>query len=98
MLVHTVLLRLRPDASETALLALSDRLRVLSDAVAGPDSCVVGPNSSEEPFSQGYEFGFALTLPDRSALDAYHVNPAHLGLSLAIRDLASEILVFDLAS
>jgi hypothetical protein len=97
MLVHVVLMRLLPGESETALLDLADRVRALSDTVAGPGSCVVGPNVTEEPLSQGYELGFVLRFADHADLDAYHVNPAHLAISLAIRSLASTVLVFDFA-
>ena len=66
--------------------------------VSGPDCCVIGPNVSEEPLSQGFEFGFVLRLADHAQLDAYHVNPAHLPVSLTIRDLSRTVLVFDFAT
>jgi hypothetical protein len=95
MLVHVVLMRLRPGISESALDELGRRLRTLAESVAGPDSCIVGPNVTEEPLSQEFEFGFVLRFADHAQLDAYHVNPAHLPVSLSIRDLARTILVFD---
>jgi hypothetical protein len=63
-----------------------------------PGGYIVGSNVTEEPLDQGYDFGFVFTFPNRGALDAYHVNPAHLGVSLAIRDLEESILVFDFDS
>ena len=98
MLVHAVLMRLRPGISASALAELARRVADLTQAVAGPDRCVVGPNVSAEPLSQGFEFGFVLRLADYAQLDAYHVNPAHLSVSLAIRDLARTVLVFDVAA
>jgi hypothetical protein len=98
MLVHVVLMRLRPGKSESALGELARRVADLAESVAGPNSCTVGPNVSEEPLSQGFEFGFVLRLADHAQLDAYHVNPAHLPVSLAIRDLARTVLVFDFAT
>jgi hypothetical protein len=97
-LVHVVLMRLRSQASRADLADLTDRLRALTASVAGPGSCVVGRNVSEEPLAQGFDFGFVLTFPSRGALDAYHVNPAHLPISLAIRALATTVLVFDVAA
>lgn len=97
MFIHVVLMTLRPGVTETQLFNLSDRVRELAAMVAGPGSCLVGPNVTEEPFGQGYDYGFAIRFPARTTLDAYHVNPAHLPVSLAIRDLASTVLVFDLA-
>jgi hypothetical protein len=98
MLIHVVLMRLRPGVSEAALGELARRVGDLAESVAGPDSCVVGPNVTEEPLSQEFEFGFVLRFADHAQLDAYHVNPAHLPVSLAIRDLARTVLVFDFAT
>jgi hypothetical protein len=97
MLVHVVLMRLRPVVSRAALGDIERRVRDLAKSVAGPDSCVVGPNITEEPLSQEYEFGFVLRFASRAELDAYHVNPAHLPISLTIRDVTRTVLVFDLA-
>lgn len=96
MLVHTVLLKVRPGKTGPELDDLSFRVRELAEAVAGAQSCAIGPNVTEEPLDQGYDFGFVIRFPDRAALNAYHVNPAHLAVSLTIRDLAETILVFDI--
>jgi hypothetical protein len=98
MHVHVVLMRLRPGISDSALDELGRRLRNLAESMVGPDSCIVGPNVTEEPLSQEFEFGFVLRFADHAQLDAYHVNPAHLVVSLAIGDLARTILVFDFAT
>jgi Stress responsive A/B Barrel Domain len=98
MLVHVVLMQLRPGISESALGELARRLGELVESVAGPDSHVVGANFTEEPLSQGFEFGFVLRFASQAQLDAYHVNPAHLPISLAIGDLARTVLVFDFAT
>jgi hypothetical protein len=97
MLVHVVLMTLRPGVSDAELSELAERIRELAANAAGPESCMVGPNVTEEPLAQGYEFGFVIRFPTRAALDAYLVNPAHQPVSLAIRDLASKVLVFDFA-
>src|SRR5918997_4276594 len=98
MLVHVVLMRLRPGISESAVGELARRLSDLAESVAGPNSCVVGPNVTVEPLSQEFEFGFVLRFAGHAQLDAYHANPAHLPVSLAIRDLARTVLVFDFAT
>lgn len=98
MLVHVVLMQLLPGVPESELRELADRIRDLADSVAGPQACVVGPNITEEPLSQGFEFGFVLSFAGHAELDAYHVNPAHLAISLAIRSLTSTVLVFDFAT
>jgi hypothetical protein len=91
-------MRLRPNAEQAGVEELAERLRALGEATCVPGGCVVGTNVTEEPLDQGYDFGFVFTFPNRCALDAYHVNPAHDGVSLAIRDLAETILVFDFDS
>jgi hypothetical protein len=98
MLVHVVLMRLRSRASSTALRDLERRVRDLAEAVAGPYACFVGPNVTEEPLSQEYEFGFVLRFASHAELDAYQVNPAHLPISLAIRDVSRRVLVFNCAA
>lgn len=97
MLVHVVLMRLRPGVSGAALGELQRRVRYLAISVAGPESCVIGPNVTEEPLSHEFEFGFVLRFGSRAELDAYHVNPAHLPISLAIRDVSRTVLIFDVA-
>ena len=96
MVVHVVLMRLRPDVSEEDLDRLSGQVRDLVESIAGPDSCAIGPNVTEEPLAQGYGFGFVARFADRGALAAYHADPAHVGVSEAIQELAETVLVFDL--
>jgi hypothetical protein len=95
MLVHVVLMRLRPGVSSAALDDLARRVSALTASVAGPNSCVVGPNVTEEPLSQEFEFGFVVRFAGHAELNAYHVNPAHLSISLSIRDVSRTVLVFD---
>ena len=98
MVVHVVLMRLRPGISESALGELARRLGDLVETVVGPDSFVVGTKVTEEPLSQVFEFGFVVKFASQAQLDAYHVNPAHLPISLAIGALARTVLVFDIAT
>ncbi len=98
MLVHVVLMRLRSGISKAALGELARRVNDLAESVAGPNSCVVGPNVTEEPLSQEFEFGFVLRFAGHAELDAYHANPAHLAISLGIRDVSRTVLVFDFAA
>ena len=95
MVMHVVLMRLWPGISRAALDELARYLGDLAESVAGPYSYVVGPNITEEPLSHGFEFGFVLRFASHAELDAYHVNPAHLPISLAIRDVSCTVLVFD---
>ncbi len=96
MLVHTVLMKTKPNARPAELRDLTLRIRLLASTFSGVGSFAVGRNVTEEPLDQGYSFGFILNFADHGALDAYHVNPAHMAVSFLIRDVASEILVFDI--
>lgn len=96
MVVHTVLVKTRPGTSASTLTALALRIDDLARTACGPGEYHVGRNVTEEPLDGGYDFGFVLRFPNRGALDAYHVNPAHLAVSLAIRDIADAVLVLDL--
>lgn len=98
MLVHTVLMKTKPGTTPAELRDLTLRIRLLASTASGGGSFAVGPNVTEEPLDQGYSFGFVLNFADHGALDAYHINPAHMAISLLIRDLAAEILVFDIES
>ena len=96
MIVHVVLTRLRPGVSQVELDRLTGQVRDLVESIAGPESCAIGPNVTEEPLAQGYGFGFVARFADRAALAAYHADPAHVGVSEAIQELAETVLVFDL--
>src|SRR5829696_4037275 len=98
MLMHVVLMRLQPGVSSAALDDLARRVSRLTELVAGQDSCVVDPNVTGEPLSQEFEFGFVVRFAGHAELDAYHVNPAHQPISLAIRDVSHTVLVFDLGA
>ena len=97
MVVHIVLLSTRPGVSANDLADLGQRISVLAQTVCGPENAIVGENVTEEPLAEGFDFGFVFHFQNTGALDAYHVNPTHLAVSLLIRDLASKVLVFDLA-
>jgi hypothetical protein len=52
MVVHVVLMQLRLGISGPALDEPARHLGDLAESVAGPGSCVVGPNITEEPVSK----------------------------------------------
>jgi hypothetical protein len=95
MLTHVVLMQLRPDAPTSDVDDLARRLRHLADALAGPGSCVVGPNVTAEPFARGYDFGFVIRFPDRIALASYHDHPDHQAIGELVQRLSAAFLVFD---
>ena len=97
MLTHVVLMQLRADAPEADIADLDDKLRDLAARLVGPDSYTLGTNATEEPFAQGYDFGFVIRFHDRQALAAYHGHPDHQPISDAVQSLSTTFLVFDFA-
>ena len=98
MLMHVVLMRLRPGVSSAALDDLARRVSRRTESVAGQDSCVVGPNLTGEPFSKQVEFSFVARFADHAEFDAYHLNPAHKSISLEIRDVSHTAVVSDIGT
>jgi hypothetical protein len=95
VLTHVVLMQLLPDAPPPDMDDLARRVRHLADALAGPASCVVGPNVTAEPFARGYDFGFVIRFPDRSALASYHAHPDHQPIGELVQRLSAAFLVVD---
>jgi hypothetical protein len=98
MLLHIVLLQTREPLDDPRFADLARSLHALADAIAGAGSLAIGPNVTEEPLAQGYDFGFAIRFRDRDELRRYHADVAHESISATIQALAHTILVFDLAS
>ncbi|MBA3450215.1 MAG: Dabb family protein [Chloroflexia bacterium] len=98
MIVHVVLMHLRDDVAADELERLAANVQDLAESIAGRGSCVIGTNVTEEPLSQGYEFGFAVRFADRAALATYHADAAHEEVSRVIEALSRSVLVFDFAA
>lgn len=96
MLLHTVLIRPKAEASVSDFDALALLTATVAKRLCGPGNYDVGPNSTQEPLDQGYQFGFILRFPNRDALSVYHADPEHGLLSQRIQELAETVLVFDL--
>ena len=96
MLLHTVLIHPKADATGPDFDALAVQTAKIAERLCGSGNFDVGPNSTQEPLDQGYTFGFILRFPDRTALAQYHRDPEHDLLSKRIQELAETVLVFDL--
>lgn len=95
MIRHVVLIRPQPAVSDSALDALGAQITHLADRMCGEGNYEIGPNSTEEPLSHGYLFGFTMDFPDRAALATYHADPEHGAVASSIQALAESVLVFD---
>lgn len=96
MLLHVVLLRLRPDADPAAVRRVEEDVRGLVAAIDGVRAVRWGANVSPEGLGAGHDLGFAMELDDAAARDRYLVHPAHLPVAAALPELTDGVLVFDL--
>lgn len=96
MLLHTVLIRPKAHITGPDFDALTLQTAKIAERLCGSGNYEVGPNTTQEPLDQGYQFGFILHFADRDALAAYHGDPEHELLSQRIQELAETVLVFDL--
>jgi stress responsive alpha/beta barrel protein len=96
VLLHTVLIRQKAGVPSSEFDGLALQTATLAGRLCGPGNYDMGPNTTQEPLDQGYQFGFILRFADRDALAAYHADPEHELLSQRIQELAETVLVFDL--
>ena len=75
MIEHIVLFKAKPDAPPEALEAMLKALAALKNTIPGLLQISTGVNFSAR--AQGYTHGLVVRFPDRAALDAYQVHPAH---------------------
>ncbi len=98
MIDHVVLLALRADVTDAALVRLEQLLAALPERIGGIESVRFGASSSPEGLEQGYGYGFLITFADEHARDRYLPHPDHEPVSALARQLAERVLVFDIAT
>lgn len=100
MVRHIVLIRFRPDVSETTIAALWDELRSIGGKVPGLAAIQAGRSESPEKIERGYMHGFTVDFADWDGLAAYQAHPDHKALGAKLVASAEGglegILVFDL--
>lgn len=77
---HMVLLKLKPDATQEQIEALTTALLSIADEVPGIVEINAGVNSSIEGQDKGYEYGLLVRFTDAAARDAYVTDPYHLSI------------------
>ena len=75
MILHTVLLALRPGADKDELAQVMAGLGALD--LPGLEDFAHGPNIDAEGKTPGHPYGFLCTFSDRAALDRYANDPGH---------------------
>jgi Stress responsive A/B Barrel Domain len=96
MIVHVVLLRLNQGATERQLAALEEAIRALPRSIYGIGGVGSGPNASPERRGGGFHRGFVITFADADSRGRYLSHPAHLRVVEQIREIADEVLVYDI--
>jgi hypothetical protein len=100
MIRHIVLIRFKPELSDTMITALFDELYAIKDKLPGVLDITSGKSESPEQMERGYMHGFTVDFVDWDALQAYQDHPDHktLGGKLVANAVAGidDILVFDL--
>lgn len=100
MIRHIVLIRFRPDVTETTIAGIFDDLRAIKDRLPGVLAITAGRSESPEQIERGYLHGFVADFADWKVLAAYQAHPDHQRVGAALVGGAvgglEGILVFDL--
>ncbi len=101
MIRHIVLIRFRPDVTESAIAAIFADLHAIKALLPGVLSITSGRSESPEQIERGYMHGFVADFADWAALATYQAHPAHQAVGAALVAGAvgglDGILVFDLS-
>ena len=92
MIVHVVLVRPRPDLSESEQSELSDAVRGLAE-VTGVQDFTWGPDFSGR--GKGYTHAAVMRFVDRDALQAYQDDPEHKRIVQVFNRVAPDRLIVD---
>jgi hypothetical protein len=98
VITHIVLFKPKPSVDPTAVEKLRQALADLVGVIPGLSSFAWGANVSPEGKGQGYDVGFVMTFGSAAARDVYLPHPAHVAVGPLVRDVADDVLVFDLES
>ncbi|WP_163833532.1 Dabb family protein [Spartinivicinus ruber] len=99
MISHLVLLKCRPDVSQTQIDDMFTQLNSLVGVIPGLLSCSGGENNSPEGINRGYTHGFVMQFESIEARDNYLPHPEHKKVQPAIHTVLNEcednVLVID---
>jgi hypothetical protein len=99
MIVHVVLMKLRPGVGEAELSALMAEIAALREGIPGYLGITWGHEAGFEPLARGYDFGFAVRFRSEADIRLYHVHPRHVAAGERLVALCEGgidgVLVFD---
>jgi hypothetical protein len=90
-----VLLKIKPEVSQTQIDDLFAWLRRLPESIDGMNYVAGGPYSSDEGLNAGYTHGFLVTFASPASRDAYLVHPEHERIKQALLECLEAVAAFD---
>ncbi len=95
MIYHTVLFKLKEEATQAQGLAMTDALNALVGKIPTLQLMKAGKNFSNR--SKGYEYMLVSTFADKEGLEAYAIHPEHVAVvEKYVRPIAADILAVDI--
>lgn len=99
MIRHIVLLKCKPEATQTEINEILAALSALKNTIPGILAFESGANNSPEGIARGYTHVFTMDFVDEQARDAYLPHPDHENVKVQIRRILAEgnesVLVVD---
>ena len=99
MIRHIVLIRVKTDISEAAILGIFDELEIVRKDVPGMGAIISGRSQSPEKIERGYMHGFTIDFENWQDLALYQSNPVHKATGAKIVNISigglDGVLVFD---
>jgi hypothetical protein len=77
MIRHIVLIRFRPEVSDTTIFAIFDEIAAIKVHIPGVIDIRSGKSQSPEQIERGYMHGFTVDFESWEALQAYQDHPDH---------------------
>jgi len=96
MLTHVVLLKPKPDVSQTEIATALEHVQALQGAIPGITSIQVGENLNNSN-NRGYTHGFIIEFSDAEIFKGYAPHPAHKPVSEELQRICEGIIDFDMA-
>ena len=92
---HAVFVKFKETTTPEQIEQVFNDLLDLSEAIAGIEDYVAGPNNSPQGLSQGYSHAFIMTFSNAEARDAYLPHPDHKAFEEKALPLIDSVAVVD---
>jgi hypothetical protein len=95
MLTHVVLLKPKPEVSQTEIATALEHVQALQQAIPGIVSIQAGENLNRSS-NQGYTHGFTMRFTNKEVFQGYAPHPAHQPVSEELQRICESIIDFDI--